>query len=90
MEAPVPIIDIAAREVSAQLIFFDPVELEVSEWFAVPASDGGEAMLAVQSLLEEAFLGFDGARDAPGFGDTRLVHPVVQQVCVAGLDVDVA
>lgn len=47
MEAPVPVIDIAAREMSSQLIFFDPIKLEVAEWFAVPAPDGGEAMFAI-------------------------------------------
>lgn len=67
VEAPVPVVDVAACEVSSQMVFFDPVEFEVSEWFAVPASDGGEAMFAVQCLLEESFLGFDGAGDAPCF-----------------------
>ena len=77
MEASVPIIEVAAREVSAQMIFFDPVKLKVSKRFAVPASNGREAMLAVQCGLEEGFLDFDGARDAPCGGDTGLVHPVV-------------
>ena len=47
MEAPVPIIDVAAREMSPQLIFLDPVQLKVSERFAVPASYGGEAVLVI-------------------------------------------
>ena len=90
VEAPVPVVDVAAGEVTSQAIFFDPVQFEVAERFAVPASDGGEAVLAVECLLEEGFLVFDGAGFAPGFGHARLVHPVVQQVCVAGVDVDVA
>ena len=90
VEASVPVIDIAACEMSSQTVFFDPVQFEVAEWFAVPASDGGEAVLAVECLLEERFLVFDGAGFAPGFGDARLVHPVVEQVCVAGVDVNVA
>lgn len=90
MEAPVPVVDIAAREMSSQAIFFDPVQFEVAERFPVPASDGGEAVLAVECLLEEGFLVFDGAGFAPAFGDARLVHPVVEEVCVAGVDVDVA
>ncbi len=77
VEAPVPVVDVAAREVSAQLVFFDPVQLEVSERLAVPAADGREAVLAVQTAFEECFLGFDGAGDAPGCRDTRLVHPIV-------------
>ena len=90
VEAAVPVIDVAAREVAAQAVLLDPVELEVAERLAVPAADGGEAVLAVQALLKESLLGLDGAGDAPGSGDARLVHPVVQQVRVAGVDVDVA
>ena len=90
MEAPVPIIDVTAREVSAQVIFLDPVEFEVSERFAVPASNGGKAVFVVEGVLEEDFLGFGGAGDAPCVGDAGLVHPVVEQFCVAGMDVDVA
>ena len=90
MEAPVPIVDVAAREVSAQVIFFDPVELKVSEWFPIPASDGGEAVFIVEGVFEEVFLGFSGAGDAPCVGDAGLVHPVVEKFCVAGVDVNVA
>ena len=90
MEAPVPIIEVAAREVSAQVIFLDPVEFKVSEWFPVPASDGGEAMFIVEGVFEEVFLGFGRAGDAPCMGDAGLVHPVVEEFCVAGVDVDVA
>ena len=46
VEAPVPVVKVAAREVTAQVVFLDPVELEVAERFAVPAANGGEAMLA--------------------------------------------
>lgn len=77
MEASVPIIEVAASKVSPQVIFFDPVKLEVAKRFAVPASNGREAMLAVQCGLEECFLDFNGARDAPCGGDTGLVHPVM-------------
>lgn len=78
VEAAVPVIDVAAREVAAQAVLLDPVELEVAERLAVPAADGGEAVLAGQALLKERLLGLDGAGDAPGSGDARLVHPVVQ------------
>lgn len=61
MEASVPVIDIAAREVSSQTIFFNPVQFEVAERFAVPASDGGEAVFAIECLFEERFLVFDRA-----------------------------
>lgn len=90
VEAPVPVVDIAARQMPPQVILLDPVEFEVTERFAVPAADGGEAVLAAQGLLEEEFLRFVRAGDAPEGGDAGLVHPVVQQVCVAGVDVDVA
>ena len=90
MEAPVPIINVAAREVSAQVIFLDPIEFEVSERFPVPASDGGEAVFVVEIVFEEVFLDFGGAGDAPCVGDAGLVHPVVEEFCVAGVDVDVA
>lgn len=90
MEAAVPVVDVAAGEVAAQTVFLDPVELEVAEGFAVPAADGGEAVFAVEGLLEEGFLVVDGAGFAPGFGHARLVHPVVEEVGVAGVDVDVA
>ena len=90
MKAPVPIIDVAARKVSAKVIFLDPVEFKVSEWFPVPASDGGEAVFVVEGVFEEGFLDFGGAGDAPCVGDTGLVHPVVEEFCVAGVDVDVA
>ena len=90
MEAPVPIIDVAAREVSAQVIFLDPVEFKVPEWFPVPASDGGEAVFVIEGVFEEGFLGFGGAGDAPCTGDAGLVHPVVEEFCVARVDVDVA
>lgn len=90
VQAPVPVVDVTAREVPAQVILLDPVELKVAERFAVPAADGGEAVLVVQGVLEKGFLGLGGAGDAPGGGDAGLVHPIVQQVCVAGVDVDVA
>ena len=90
MEAPVPIIDVATCEVSAQVIFLDPVEFEVSERFPVPASDDREAVFVVESVFEEGFLGFGRAGDTPGVGDAGLVHPVVEEFRVAGVDVDVA
>lgn len=90
MEAAVPIIDVAAREVSAQVILLDPVEFKVSERFAVPASDDGEAVFVVEGVFEKVFLGFSGARDAPCVGDARLIHPGVEEFCVARVDVDVA
>ena len=90
MEAAVPIIEVAAREVSAQVILLDPVEFKVSERFPVPASNGGEAVFVVEGVFEEVFLGFDGAGDAPCVGDAGLVHPVVEEFCVARVDVDVA
>ena len=90
MEAAVPIVEVAAREVSAQVVLLDPVEFKVSERFAVPASDDGEAVFVVEGVFEEVFLGFGGAGDAPCVGDAGLVHPVVEEVCVARVDVDVA
>ena len=78
MEAPVPVVDVAAREMSSQVVFLDPVEFKVAERFAVPASDGGEAVFVVQGVFEEGFLGFCGAGDAPCVGDAGLVHPVVE------------
>lgn len=78
VQAPVPVVDVAAREVPAQVVLLDPVEFKVAERFAVPAADGGEAVLVVQGVLEEGFLGLGRAGDAPGGGDAGLVHPVVQ------------
>ena len=78
MDAPVPVVDVAAREMSSQLVFLDPVEFKVSEGFAVPASYGGEAVFVIEGVLEEGFLGFGGAGDAPCVGDAGLVHPVVE------------
>lgn len=78
VQAPVPVVDVAAREVPAQVVLLDPVEFKVAERFAVPAADGGEAVLVIQGVLEKGFLGLRGAGDAPGGGDAGLVHPVVQ------------
>lgn len=92
VEAAVPVVvDVAAGgEVAAQAVLFHPVELEVAERFAVPAADGGEAVFALEGVLEEGFLVVDGAGFVPGFGHARLVHPVVEEVGVAGVEVDVA
>lgn len=90
MKASIPVIDIATRDMPAQMIFFDPVQLEVAKGFTVPAADDGEAMFVIQGACEKHLLRGGGPGDAPEGGDAWLIHPVVQEVGVAGVKIDVA
>lgn len=86
MDATVPVAEIVARELPPEMVFLDPVELEVAERFAVPAADDGETMLAVQRAAQEGFLLGARAAFAPHGVDAGVVHPGVQEVGVAGID----
>lgn len=61
-------------------IFFNPIELKVAEGLAIPETDGREGVLRGQVFLEEAFLGGDWAGTTPEFGNSRVIHPAVEEL----------
>ena len=46
-------------------------------------------MFVIEGLGEEGFLHFNLALGTPGSGDPRLVHPVVKEFSVAGMNVEI-
>jgi len=72
------------------LVFFDPINLEVSERFAVETSDDWKAMFIVQGRCKESFLDIDRTLHAPSRRYSGLIHPVMEKVRIAWMDVDVA
>lgn len=70
-----------------QLILFDPVNLKITKGFAVPAADHGEGVFRAEGVLEEGFLAFDVAGGGPEVVDAGFVHPFVEEVGVAGVEV---
>ena len=51
--------------ITSQLIFFDPVDLEIAKRFPIPTPYNREAMPTLQTILEEFFLMFLRSALAP-------------------------
>lgn len=75
-----PVIVVHAIQQSSQRVFLHPVNLEVAEGLAVPASDDGEAVSARQILQEKLLLYRTLAAHLPHRFDSRVIHPAVQRV----------
>jgi len=65
MDASVIILRLTGIKMLAENVFFDPVNLDVSEWLPVPAANGWERMVRLQTRLQECFLSADGTRTTP-------------------------
>jgi len=63
-----------------QDILHDPVDLEIAEWLAIPASNYGKGVAGFEICFEERFLCADRAVAAPEFGDAGDVHPFVEEL----------
>lgn len=70
------------RHVLSKVVLLYPVYLEVAKWLAVPASYDWKGVLGLEAVLDENFLMGNVALFTPEMRHARVVHPLVQVLCV--------